>query len=441
MADMSSSLVPGLVVAGRYRLDHVLGQGGMGVVWAATHTITRRAVAMKFLKGPAHARPEMRQRFLREARAATAVKHPSVVEVHDVFELDDETPVMVMDLLHGETLAQRIDSLGKLSLEETAAILLPVVSAVGTAHSRGVVHRDLKPENIFLAVTDEGRTEIKVLDFGIAKLAAVDGEALVQSHLTGTGSILGTPFYSSPEQLFGERHIDHRADIWAIGVVLYECLSGQLPVYGENLGQVMKVLTNQDIVPLAKVAPFVPDDVTRLVDRMLMRTVDKRPNDMREVLEVLRRYSNARVRDFGAATSQPPPHEPRQTPDLAARKTPIHAQDSATMLDSGGRPQKPHFDTASPHAVSLDAPRSRKIFLSVAVAFGAIAIGAVGWQLGRARDPGALPTPAAPRDPVEVATALPAPPPPAPVAAPVAAPVEPAPLAPSATETAEKVKA
>src|SRR6185295_14086214 len=193
---MSGSLAPGTVVAGRYRLDRVLGQGGMGVVWAATHTITRRGVAMKFLKGPAHARPEMRQRFLREARAASAVKHPSVVEVHDVFELDDETPVMVMDLLSGETLAQRIETLGKLSLDELATILLPVVSAVGTAHARGIVHRDLKPENIFLSVNDEGKTEIKVLDFGIAKLSNADSDVLVQSQLTGTGSMLGTPFYS-----------------------------------------------------------------------------------------------------------------------------------------------------------------------------------------------------------------------------------------------------
>src|SRR6266566_2877163 len=142
MAAMSSSLEPGIVIAGRYRLDRQLGQGGMGVVWAATHMITRRTVAMKFLRGPAHARPEMRRRFLREARAASAVKHPSVVEVHDVFELDDET------------LAQRLDTLGKMSLDETATILLPVVSAVGTAHARGVVHRDLKPENIFLAIND-----------------------------------------------------------------------------------------------------------------------------------------------------------------------------------------------------------------------------------------------------------------------------------------------
>src|SRR5204863_2558889 len=112
------------------------------------------------------------------------------------------------DLLAGETLAQRIDTIGKLSLDETAAILLPVVSAVGTAHTRGIVHRDLKPENIFLAVNDEGQTEVKVLDFGIAKLSSADGELLMQSQLTGTGSMLGTPFYSAPERLFGERYID-----------------------------------------------------------------------------------------------------------------------------------------------------------------------------------------------------------------------------------------
>jgi serine/threonine protein kinase len=440
---MSVSLVPGTVIAGRYRLDRLLGQGGMGVVWAATHTITRRNVAMKFLKGPAHARPEMRQRFLREARAATAVKHPSVVEVHDVFELDDETPVMVMDLLSGETLAQRIDALGKLSLEETASILLPVVSAVGTAHSRGVVHRDLKPENIFLAVTDEGRTEIKVLDFGIAKLSHADNEALVQSHpLTGTGSILGTPFYSSPEQLFGEKHIDHRADIWALGVVLYECLSGQLPVYGENLGQVMKVLTSQEIIPLAKHAPFVPQDVTRLVDRMLVRPMDQRLGDMRELFEVLKRYSNVRVREFGPARSQPPAYEPKQTPDLTSRKTPpAVSHDDPTMLDSGGRAQKPRVDTESPHAVSQTSkPRSRKIVMSVAVAFGALAIGAIGWQLGRSRD-GAVAAPVAPRDPEKAPAVLVEPA--APVAAPappptaVAAPVESA----TANEAIEKSKA
>jgi serine/threonine-protein kinase len=359
----------------------------MGVVWAATHTITRRGVAMKFLKGPAHARPEMRRRFLREARAAATVQHPSVVEVHDVFELDDETPVMVMDLLVGETLAQRIASQGPLSIHHTASILLPVVSAVGTAHSRGVVHRDLKPENIFLAENEEGQTEIKVLDFGIAKLANLEGEPVSQSQLTGTGSMLGTPCYSAPEQLFGERIIDHRADVWALGVVLYECLSNQLPVYGENLGQILKMLTSGDILPLEKLAPQLPADILSLVGRMLSRLVDQRPKDMREVLEVLQRYSTVSVRAFGEAKSQPPPQESHPSGG-GGRRAPVHSRESDTVVASAMKTTpEAGLDTASPHALSQNAsPRSRRFVVLGGAAFAAGLIGVLGWQLGRSRD-------------------------------------------------------
>jgi eukaryotic-like serine/threonine-protein kinase len=383
---MSGSLSPGTVVAGRYRLDRVLGQGGMGVVWAATHTITRRGVAMKFLKGPAHARPEMRRRFLREARAAATVQHPSVVEVHDVFELDDETPVMVMDLLVGETLGQRIASQGPLSVHQVASILLPVVSAVGTAHSRGVVHRDLKPENIFLAENEEGQTEIKVLDFGIAKLANLEGEAVTQSQLTGTGSMLGTPCYSAPEQLFGEKIIDHRADVWALGVVLYECLSNQLPVYGENLGQILKMLTSGEILPLERLVPNLPADVIGLVGRMLSRPLDQRPKDMREVLEVLQRYSNLSVRAFGEAKSQPPPLESHPSAG-ANRRAPVHSREVETVVASALKTTpEAGLDTASPHAVSQDAsPRSRKLVVLAGAAFAAGLIGLLAWQLGGSR--------------------------------------------------------
>jgi serine/threonine-protein kinase len=382
-----------MVVAGRYRLDRVLGQGGMGVVWAATHTITRRGVAMKFLKGPAHARPELRRRFLREARAAATVQHPSVVEVHDVFELDDETPVMVMDLLVGETLAQRIASQGPLSVHQTASILLPVVSAVGTAHSRGVVHRDLKPENIFLAENEEGGTEIKVLDFGIAKLANVEGEAVTQSQLTGTGSMLGTPCYSAPEQLFGEKIIDHRADIWALGVVLYECLSNQLPVYGENLGQILKMLTSGEILPLERLAPQLPADILTLVGRMLSRPVEQRPKDMREVLEVLQRYSNLSVRSFAEAKSQPPSLE--AIPAGPARRAPVHSREKETVVAAAPKTTpEAGLDTASPHAVSQGAsPRSRRLVVIGGAAFAAGLIAMVGWRLGRSSEEANAPRP------------------------------------------------
>src|SRR5882724_5232926 len=184
----------GMVVAKRYRLDRLLGEGGMGVVWAATHTVTRRSVAMKFLRGETRGMSQdLRQRFLREARAASAVRHPNVVTITDVFELDDETPVMVMDLLVGETLGQKLARETKLTLEQTAAILLPVVSAVGTAHALGIIHRDLKPDNIFIVEGTPPGGAVRVLDFGIAKVIELEGEGESTGLITDTGAILGTP--------------------------------------------------------------------------------------------------------------------------------------------------------------------------------------------------------------------------------------------------------
>src|SRR5690349_15049968 len=166
-----SAFAEGSLIAGRYRLEHPLGEGGMGTVWAATHTVTRRSVAMKFLKDSMRHRKDLRERFLREAAAASALKHPNVVEIIDVFDFAEGCPVMVMELLAGETLGAKLLRDERLSMEETAAVMLPVVSAVGAAHALGIVHRDLKPDNLFLL---EGSAEprVKVLDFGIAKLSA-----------------------------------------------------------------------------------------------------------------------------------------------------------------------------------------------------------------------------------------------------------------------------
>src|SRR5262245_37264609 len=195
----------GVVIADRYELEYELGTGGMGSVWAARHLVTGKDVALKFLRASIATRPEARQRFIREARAASRVRHPNVVAIHDVLELGDGGLVMVMDLLFGETLGQRLERRGSLSLREAASILAPVISAVGSAHAAGVVHRDLKPDNIFLA--DEAPTprstsasgqrgaEVRVLDFGIAKLH----EDHDSPGLTNTCALLGTPYYMSPE--------------------------------------------------------------------------------------------------------------------------------------------------------------------------------------------------------------------------------------------------
>lgn len=262
----------------------------MGVVWAARHTVTRKAVALKMLKPEKAGDAVVRQRFVREARAASAVQHPNIIEIHDVIELEDGAPAMIMDLLEGESLGALLERAPKLSIERLAPIMLQVVSAVGTAHAAGVVHRDLKPDNIFL-VHQGGSVSVRVLDFGIAKVLPGGGLAAVSGELTNTGALLGTPYYMSPEQIFGERSVGPAADVWAIGVMLYECLSGRRPTDAENLGQILRIITNEEIPSLRTAAPDVPPDVAAAVDRMLRRDRHLRPHSLAGIFEVLSRHA------------------------------------------------------------------------------------------------------------------------------------------------------
>ncbi|HTQ43545.1 MAG TPA: protein kinase [Polyangiaceae bacterium] len=286
---MSGVLREGSLIGSRYRLDRLLGEGGFAVVWAATHAVTRRRVALKLLKESYAADPLVRQRFGREARAASAVRHPNVIAIQDVFEEEGGRPVMVMDLLEGETLGERIRRAGALPLEETAAILLPVVSAVECAHSLGIVHRDLKPDNIFLATdpaTADAPVVVKVLDFGIAKLTAREGDAARSGGLTRTGALLGTPFYMSPEQIFGDGEVDARSDVWSLGVILYECLAGVRPTQADSFGQVIRIIASDAIVPLEQRKPELPTEVTGIVGKALSFDNEARPGvaALREVL-------------------------------------------------------------------------------------------------------------------------------------------------------------
>ncbi len=282
---MLDSLAPGQVIQGRYRLERPLGEGGMGLVWSAKHEITQKRVALKILKV---AGTDVRRRFLREARLASALRHPNVVDVHDVLELESGEPFMVMDLLEGEPLADRLERETALTLDETSRIALPVLSAVSAAHAMGIVHRDLKPENIFLSrpTASTPAETVQVLDFGIAKLTMVDGALSHTTGLTQTGSVLGTPTYMAPEQVFGEKSIDHRADVWALGVILYECLAGACPIEGENVGQIFKSISQHSFAPIEKRVTSLPKSVARMIDRMLSQDPRARPS-IREVAEVL----------------------------------------------------------------------------------------------------------------------------------------------------------
>jgi len=293
----------GGLIANRYRLMRHIGEGGMGTVWEAQHEVTGARVALKFLAAAASRQSKLRKRFLSEARATYLVDHPNVVSIHDLFELDDATLVMVLDLLEGQTLSALLEQEEMLSLERTIELLLPVVGAVRTAHAHGIVHRDLNPNNILLAQRDDAADEDDavpgdevpgdevpgdevqpmVLDFGLAKLLARDNDGPPVTH---TGMALGTPGYTAPEQGFGEPDVDFSADTWSLGAVLYRCLTGGVVIEGGNMGQYIKNLATEPIAPIAELDPDLPQRLCQLIDAMLHRHRDRRP-DLATVERVL----------------------------------------------------------------------------------------------------------------------------------------------------------
>ncbi|WP_394841718.1 protein kinase [Pendulispora brunnea] len=280
------SFAPGDIVAERYRLDRIVGEGGMGIVWAATHLITGRAVAIKVLKRNG---PEDAARLLREARVAASLQHRNIVQVFDLWQLPNTGVLfMVMDLLRGESLAERLHRERALSLAASAEILYEVASALKSAHAQGFVHRDLKPDNIFLAQENDGLTVVKVLDFGLAR--PMDPE--VSPHVTSSGAVTGTPHYMAPEQVFGEKQLDRAVDIWALAIVWVECLTGHMLFDGENFGQIFRKIALGEHAPLETVLEGFPPELVALIARMLAREPTKRPSDD-EVLGGLRHHQAA----------------------------------------------------------------------------------------------------------------------------------------------------
>lgn len=275
----ASRLAPRDLLAERFRLERVVGEGGMGVVWAARDERAAGApVALKILK---EVTPAEKRRFLREAEVMQSFEHPGILDVKEVVAVG-EGVLLVMDLLEGESLGARLSRVGRLGVAAAVAILVPLVDATIAAHARGVVHRDLKPENVFLCAPDD---RVVLLDFGMAKLTA-SFDLAMSGWMTESGLVLGTPHYMAPEQIYGERDVDARADVWALGVVIYECLSGERPVSGKSFGQIVRALQRREMVDLAERAPAVPAPLLAVVRRMLSHERASRPS-LAEVRAVL----------------------------------------------------------------------------------------------------------------------------------------------------------
>jgi serine/threonine protein kinase len=225
----------GVIVAQKFQLVRMLGEGGMGSVWVAKNIALDVHVALKLIRAElAHSVSGLGERLLQEARAAASIDHPAVIQIFDFGLTELRDPFIAMELLHGESLAGTIKRRGKVSPVRAVQTLLPIVDALLSAHERGIVHRDLKPDNIFLSRGSGGGLEPKVLDFGIAKF-----DQKLTPNLTSAGTILGSPAYMSPEQARGETDVDGRTDVWALCVVLYEAITGRLPFSGENYNALM----------------------------------------------------------------------------------------------------------------------------------------------------------------------------------------------------------
>jgi serine/threonine-protein kinase len=270
-------LSAGQLVADKYRIDGVIGAGGMGVVLAATHLDLDQLVAIKVLRD---ASEEAIARFQREARMIVRLKSVHVARVFDVGVLDDDTPYFVMERLEGEDLAKMLEKKGPLPVEQAVDYVLEACEAVAEAHTLGMVHRDLKPANLYVARGPGGTGSVKVLDFGISK--AVQDANQPVGELTNEGVAMGSPGYMSPEQIQSTRDVDARADIYSLGAILYRLTSGQTPHKGETLMSILASMASTPLRPLDAIAK-VPPDFAKVVARCLDQDRDARPKTIADV--------------------------------------------------------------------------------------------------------------------------------------------------------------
>jgi eukaryotic-like serine/threonine-protein kinase len=271
----------GQVLAERYRVTRKIGEGGMGSVYEAQHVVLNKSVAVKVLREKFLDRPTVAKRLVQEAQLASAIRHEHIIDITDSGATDDGRTFVVMELIEGPSLAELLRREGALTERRALAIARQVVSALGAAHARGIVHRDVKPENILLRADGDF---VKVVDFGISK-SVRPGEADEVGRLTSTGVVMGTPFYMSPEQARGDEDVDHRIDVYAVGVILYECLTGEVPFRGPNyLGILQRVANDAATLPRA-LRPEL--SISEAVERVTMKAMAKVRTERYATMEAL----------------------------------------------------------------------------------------------------------------------------------------------------------
>jgi serine/threonine protein kinase len=408
------------MLLGKYRVVRVIGAGGMGAILEAENVRTTRRVAIKVLHGDSNRVSNAVRRFQNEARASAQLEHPNSIDVLDLEQDEGGTLFIVQELLHGETLYDRFQREGRLPWREAFDLMLPIMSALASAHRRGIIHRDVKPENIFLAQAAPNICVPKIIDFGVARVFFDASE-----RLTRTDRVVGTPFYMSPEQAAGERELNGQTDVWAVGVVLYEILSGDAPFEGTDPRTLLFKVSTGRHTHLRDAAPDLPDDVVETVERALIPDRAGRYQTMDQFFDAALACRGVSTVSVGHLFSLAPPAPTERREPAPAPATVAPESVAPAVLLSSAKPSESSVDSLAPTSRPNRHVDSRSGFALIGgiAVVAALVIGFAGGASLHQREDVA-PT----RVRVHAAVATVACPPAAPTVAP---PVEPAPPAPT----------
>jgi hypothetical protein len=312
MSNPENARLPADTRLGNYRIARCIGEGGMGTVYEGIHEGLGKRVAIKTLhaaSGPQ--RQQLLERFVREGKAVAKIQHPNVVDVFDV-SVHEGSPYLVMEFLEGQDLGARMEQEAPMAPQSIADLLIPVCSALAAAHEAGIIHRDLKPDNIFVTVSKGGILEPKLVDFGISKLADVEG------HLTATNAMLGTPYYMSPEQAGSAKHVDHRSDIFSLGVIMYQCATHELPFKGDSLYQLLGAILHAEPPAPRSLVGGLPPEFEAVIARAMKKDPAERFQSATEIGAALLPFATTRIRllyepEFAHAQSIAQPAPPARS--------------------------------------------------------------------------------------------------------------------------------
>jgi eukaryotic-like serine/threonine-protein kinase len=368
----------GQTIAGKYRLNRLLGTGGMASVWSATNVFTEREFAIKFMLPQVARTPEAARRFLLEAKISARINHPNIIEVIDVGQAEDSSLFLVMELLTGISLdAAMRRRTPSMLVSEFMVVMRDVAQALAAAHRSGVIHRDLKPTNIFLHTDRDGRMVPKILDFGVSKILEEENNTA----LTVVGTVLGSPLYMSPEQAMGAEGIDGRTDVFAFGAILFEALSGQRPFDGPNFNAlIVKIATTQPKL-IDEVAPDVPEPLRAIIRECMITDKTQRLESFDRVVDEL----DAMMLDLAQLDlrlKQPPRLETAHEPDVlqalhpSGDHPPAHPSQHPSS-PSGVGPAPPSLPTSSSGTAAPNFGPARPSLRTIAITVGMLAVGAL----------------------------------------------------------------